>query len=135
MPPVVTPSGPGIGDGWTRLVDAIRQQIPVEQVDGIWVFKVIRHNARDFGTAILSRVDGDRRRIYTARYTLTVKGKTRGQFESALVEVGSGPLDALAELLALVPKRSEEEEPPVAIPVERWFPPATAEVGAGDDQG
>ena len=45
MPPVVTPSGPGIGDGWTRLIEAIRQQIPVEQVDGIWVFKVIRHNA------------------------------------------------------------------------------------------
>jgi hypothetical protein len=25
-------------------------------------------------------------------------------------------------LLALVPKRSDEEEPPIEIPVETWFP-------------
>lgn len=109
-------------DGWARLIEVIRQQLPSEEIDGIWIFKTIRHNARDFGTAILSRVEGDRRRIYTARYILTVKGKTRGQFETAIVEVGSGPLEALAELLALVPKRAEDEEPPSPIPVERWFP-------------
>lgn len=130
----MTQAGPGIGDGWTRLLETIRQSLPVEQIDGVWVFKVIRYNARDFGTAILSRVDGDRRRIYTARYTLTVKGKTRGQFASAIEEVGSGPLGALAELLALVPKRAEDEEPPRMIPVELWFPPAPVEVESdGDD--
>ncbi|MBL8985581.1 MAG: hypothetical protein SFV24_21635 [Gemmatimonadales bacterium] len=133
MPPVTAPTGPGVGDGWTRLVDAIRQLLPVEEIDGVWVFKTIRYNARDFGTAVLSRVDGDRRRIYTARYILTVKGKTRGQFESTLEEVGSGPLSALEELLALVPKRADDEEPPTAVPVEQWFPPVAAEVenGAG----
>jgi hypothetical protein len=122
MSRLLTPPGPGIGDGWTRLVESLVTTVPPAEIDGIWVFKTIRHNGRDFGTAILSRVDGERRRIYTARYVLTVKGKTRGRFESAISEVGSGPLDALSELLALVPKRSEDEEPPVAIPVERWFP-------------
>ena len=128
MPQLVTPSGPGIGDGWSRLVQVVHQELPVAEIDGVWVFKTIRYNARDFGTAILSRIDGDRRRIYTARYILTVKGKTRGQFEAAITEVGSGPIEALAELLALVPKRAEDEEPPVAIPVERWFPKPTDEV-------
>lgn len=122
MPPTLTPTGPGLGDGWTRLVDAIRQSLPTHEFDRLWVFRTIRHQARDFGTAILSRVEGDRRRIYTARFVLTVKGKTRGRFESAITEVGSGPLEALAELLALVPKRSDDEEPPIEIAVETWFP-------------
>jgi hypothetical protein len=118
----VTPAGPGIGEGWTRLAGAVGLALPIAEIDGVWVFKTIRYSARDFGTAILSRVDGDRRRIYTASFILTVKGKTRGQFESEIAEVGSGPLEALAELLALVPKRSEDEEPPTAIPTEHWFP-------------
>ena len=123
MPPhTVTRAGPGIGEGWTRLIGAVGLALPIIEIDGVWVFKTIRHNARDFGTAILSRVDGDRRRIYTASFILTVKGKTRGQFESEIAEVGSGPLEALAELLSLVPKRSEDEEPPTAIPAEQWFP-------------
>ena len=118
----LTPSGPGVGEGWTRLVEAVGQLLPVAEIDGVWVFKTIRYNARDFGTAILSRVDGDRRRIYTASFILTVKGKTRGQFESEIAEVGSGPLEALAELLALVPKRSDDEEPPIQISAGQWFP-------------
>ena len=68
-------------------------------------------------------MDGDRRRIYTARFTLTVKGKKRGAFEWVLDEVGSGPLTALDELLALVPKRSDEEEPPIPVETVAWFPP------------
>jgi hypothetical protein len=45
--------------------------------------------------------------------------------------VGSGPLEALDELVALVPKRTEEE-PPLAIPVERWYP---AEADGAPDNG
>ena len=116
------PNGPGVGEGWTRLVDALRLQLPVAEVDRLWVFRTIRYLARDFGTAIISRLEGDRRRIYTARFVLTVKGKTRGRFESSLAEVGSGPIEALDELLALVPKRSDEEEPPIEIATETWFP-------------
>ncbi len=125
----MTPSGPGVGEGWTRLVEAIGLALPVAEIDGVWVFKTIRHNARDFGTAILSRADGDRRRIYTASFILTVKGKARGQFESEIAEVGSGPLEALAELLALVPKRSEDEEPPTPIAAEQWFPEGAVVIG------
>jgi len=135
MPQALTPSGAGAGEGWTRLAESVRPQLPTEEVDGIWVFKPIRHDGRDFGTAIISRIDGDRRRIYTASYIHTVKGKTRGQFESAVAEVGSGPVEALAELLALVPKRAEDEEPPVPVPVERWFPPTVEELEPVVDEG
>jgi hypothetical protein len=125
MPAFVTaPSeGAGIGPAWERLAAVLKDQLPVGELDGIWAFRVVRREGRDFGTAILSRVEGDRRRIYTARFVLAVKGKTRGRFESELEEVGSGPVEALEELLALVPKRSDEEEPPSPVPVETWFPP------------
>jgi len=61
-------------------------------------------------------------RISTARFILTVKGKKRGQFTWSHEEVGSGPLEALDELLALVPRRSEEEEPPAPVDPAAWFP-------------
>ena len=116
-------SGPGTGPGWTRLAQELKAAVPSSEIDRIWAFKVVRRDGRDFGTAILSRVNGDRRRIYTARFTLTVKGKKRGAFEWGLIEVGSGPLEALDELLALVPKRSDEEEPPMPVDPAAWFPP------------
>ena len=36
MPPLtVTPSGPGISEGWTRLVEAIGLALPVAEIDGV----------------------------------------------------------------------------------------------------
>jgi hypothetical protein len=124
MPPVMTarPDGPGIGPGWDRLAQELTSSLRPAEIDRIWVFRVVRREGRDFGTAILSRVDGERRRIYTARFILTVKGKKRGAFEWELEEVGSGPLTALDELLALVPRRSDEEEPPAPVDTGSWFP-------------
>jgi len=129
---IATVKDPGIGPGWERLAEALRGAVPVGEIDRIWAFRVVRREGLDFGTAILSRVDGERRRIYTARFTLTVKGKKRGQFDWHLTEVGSGPLEALDELLALVPKRADEEEPPVPIAPLAWFP---VEPDAAADEG
>ncbi len=120
----VSPStGSGLGPGWERLAQALREAIPVEELDRIWAFQVVRRQGQDFGTAILSRVEEDRRRIYTVSFVLAVKGKQRGRFQWSLDEVGSGPLEALDELLALVPKRSDEEEPPAPVEPAAWFPP------------
>jgi hypothetical protein len=124
---MIAGTGPGTGPGWDKLAGAIREAVPVAEVDRVWAFRVVRKDGQDFGTAILSRVDGVRRRIYTARYVLQVKGKKRGQFTWFLDEVGSGPLEALDELLALVPRRSDEEEPPAAVDVASWFPPTMAD--------
>ena len=122
----LTPLGPGEGPHWERLAVWLHDQLPVAEVDGVWVFRVLRRDQREFGTAVISRVEGDRRRIYTARYEATVKGKQRGGFEAHLDEVGSGPLEALRELLALVPVRADDEEPPVPVEVAHWFSPAPA---------
>lgn len=124
MPPVLNqPIAPGTGPGWSRLATALRQALPPEEVDGVWVFRTLRTGPKEFGTAIVSRVSGERRRIYTARYALDIKGRQRGAFDWGMDEVGSGPLEALDELLALVPARGVEEEPPAPIDPLLWFPP------------
>jgi hypothetical protein len=127
----LAPRGPGESPHWERLAAWLREQVPVDGVDGVWVFRVLRRDQREFGTAVLSRIDGDRRRIYTATYVAQVKGKQRGSFEPHLDEVGSGPLEALQELLALVPVRADDEEPPTPVDVALWFPPVP--IGAAVD--
>ncbi len=112
---------PGTGPGWTRLATAAAEALPVAELVGLWVFPPLRREGREWGTAILARGEGDRRRIYTAKYMLQLKGKERGTFAAEVEEVGSGPVEALDELVASVPKRSDEE-PPLAIPLETWFP-------------
>jgi hypothetical protein len=107
--------------GWSRLAGAVAEVVPPGEVDGVWVFSPLRREGREWGTAVLSRVDGDRRRIYTARYMLAIKGKERGKFEASVEEVGSGPLTALAQLLQDTRKRIDDEQPPTPVAPGAWF--------------
>jgi hypothetical protein len=113
---------PGAGPGWTRLAQEVAQRLPVGEIDAVWAFPNLRRDGREWGTAVVSRIEGDRRRIYTARYQLVLKGKERGRFEAAVEEVGSGSIDTLAELLREVHKRTDDEYPPVPVALADWFP-------------
>jgi hypothetical protein len=117
------PAAPPDG-GWARLARAVAEVVPPAEVDGVWVFAPIRRDTREWGTAVLARVDGDgtRRRIYTARYALAVKGKERGKFEATVQEVGSGPVEALAQLLREAQRRIDDDQPPAAVAPADWFP-------------
>jgi hypothetical protein len=117
--------------GWGRLAGAVAALLPADEVDGVWTFTPLRRDGNEWGTAVLSRRDGDRRRIYTARYVLAIKGKERGKFAASVQEVGSGPVAALARLLQDARKRIDDEEPPTPVPPESWFPDAQA-AGAAD---
>jgi len=112
--------------GWVRLAGAVADTLPPAEVDGVWTFRLLRHEGKEWGTAVLSRVDGDRRRIYTARYVLAIKGKERGKFEASVQEVGSGPVAALARLLQDAQKRIDDEEPPTPVSPAAWFPQVPA---------
>jgi hypothetical protein len=118
-------TGPGSasvpGLGWGRLAGVVAKEVPPAEVDGVWLFTPLRHDSREWGTAVFSRVDGNRRRIYTARYVLAIKGKERGKFETAVQEVGSGPVEALASLLQEAHARIDDEHPPAPVPPEMWF--------------
>jgi hypothetical protein len=125
----MTPSG-GPAARWLRLADEVARQVPPLEIDGIWTFQPLKNGPLEAGTAILSRIDGARRRIYTARYVATIKGKQRGQFQSVVEEVGSGPLEALDILLADVERRVDEGAP-APVPIIEWYP----DVASADPDG
>ncbi len=106
--------------GWPRLAEAVLAVLPVDAVEGIWQFQPLRLERRELGTAILALRDGERRHIWTARYALTIRGRERGAFEHSLEEVGSGPVEALEELLVNVRRRLGEDDAPVPVPVDQW---------------
>ena len=110
----------GWRSGWSRLAEAVFAAIPVEELDGLWQFLPLRVGRRELGTAILARRDGGRRRIYTARYVLTIRGKERGAFESHLEEVGSGPAETLDQMLLDVRRRLDEDDAPVPVEIASW---------------
>jgi hypothetical protein len=121
------------GSGWGRLAEYVAGALPVSEIDGVWQFRTLRRDGQEFGTAVLARVDGERRerrRIYTARFVHTLTGKLRGKFEASLEEVGSGPVETLGDLLAGVRKRVENEDPrPVSVA--EWFPVTDAAARGG----
>ena len=121
-PPVAT-----AGSGWDRLAQTVAGMMPVEEVDAVWVFSPLRRDTKEWGTAVVSRIDGERRRIYTARYGLAIKGKDRGKFESSVQEVGTGPLEALSRLLEEAHRRIDDEQPPASVTPESWFSHHTAD--------
>jgi hypothetical protein len=114
-------SVPTAGTGWERLAQAVAQVVPPGEVDEVWVFPPLRRESREWGTAVVSRVDRHRRRIYTARYVLAVKGKERGKFETTIQEVGTGPREALTRVLQEAERRTDDEHPPTAVSPETWF--------------
>jgi hypothetical protein len=128
---MTAPKGREIGapaSGWERLAQAVAEVLPPAEVDGVWVFAPLRREEKEWGTAVVSRVDGERRRIYTAGYVLAIKGKERGKFESTIVEVGSGPTDALARVLQEAQRRIDDEHPPASVSPDVWFSSAIARV-------
>ena len=114
--------------GWERLAQAVADVLPPADVDGVWVFAPVRREDKEWGTAVVSRVDGGRRRIYTAGYVLTLKGRERGKFESTIIEVGSGPMEALARVLQDAQRRTDDEHPPFSVSPDAWFSSAGARV-------
>ena len=122
-----SPRAATAASGWDRLAQAVAEIMPVEEVDAVWVFSPLRRDTKEWGTAVISRIDGERRRIYTARYGLAIKGKDRGKFESSVQEVGTGPLEALSRLLEEAHRRIDDEHPPASVPPETWFSHDTAD--------
>jgi hypothetical protein len=127
------------GSGWSRLAARVVAELPAAEIDGVWVFPSLRREGREWGTALVSRIDGElpeRRRIYTARFVHTLKGKERGKFEAVIEEVGSGPLATLEQLLAGIHRRLDEaaEGPKFVAPAD-WLPPPPPEAADAAGQG
>ncbi|HWP37332.1 MAG TPA: hypothetical protein VNL18_07225 [Gemmatimonadales bacterium] len=116
------PSGPGVGLGWTRVAAAVGEAFPAAEVERIWVFPPVRQEDREWGTAVVGRrADGDRLRVYTARYMLIVRGRERGQGRVLVEEVGESPAPIVDEVVRGVQERAGETDPPAEIATTMWF--------------
>lgn len=132
-PNTSTARAAGLGIGWTKLGAAVCERLPVAQIERIWLFPPVRHEEREWGTAVVAvRVDDNRSQVYTGTYILTIRGRDRGRAYLSVEEVGAGPDDVLPEVIRGVQVRAGEAEAPVEIDPELWFPVETEDSPSTD---
>ena len=121
--PLVPPApAPGQGQGWAKLAAAVEAQVPPAEIETIYVFRPIKRDGREWGTAVVTRKAPDGRlRVYTAKYMLIVRGKERGQGKFEVVEVALSPAEVLAQVLQATVDRGGDSEPPVELGPAVWY--------------
>jgi len=114
---------PGQGPGWVKLAAAVESQVPPADIETIYLFRPIKREGREWGTAVVTqRTTEGRLRVYTARYMLVVRGKDRGQARVEVEEVGLSPAEVVAQVMQATADRSGESEPPIETGPRVWFP-------------
>jgi hypothetical protein len=115
---------PGQGPGWAKLAAAVEAQVPPAEIETIYVFRPIKREGKEWGTAVVTRKSAapDKRlRVYTAKYMLVVRGKERGQSKIDVVEVALSPAEVLAQVIQATVDRGGDTEPPVALGPAVWY--------------
>lgn len=101
---------------------AVAQAVPPAEIESIHVFRPIKREGREWGTAVVTRKSADGRlRVYTAKYMLIVRGKERGQSKVDVLEVGLSPAEVLAQVMQAAADRGGEPEPPVEVRPGVWY--------------
>jgi hypothetical protein len=113
---------PGQGPGWAKLATAVEAQVPPAEIETIYVFRPIKREGKEWGTAVVTRKAPDGRlRVYTAKYMLIVRGKERGQSKSEVTEVALSPAEVLAQVMQATVDRGGDSEPPVELGPAVWY--------------
>ena len=121
--PITTPA-PGQGAGWAKLAAAVEAQVPPAEIATIHVFRPIKRDGKEWGTAVVTRrsiTPEGRLRVYTAKYMLIVRGKERGQGKCEVVEVALSPAEVLAQVMQATVDRGGDTEPPVELSPAVWY--------------
>jgi hypothetical protein len=96
--------------------------MPPAEIETIYLFRPIKREGREWGTAVVTRKSDDGRlRVYTGKYMLIVRGKERGQAKVEVTEVGLSPAEVLAQVMQATADRTGEPEPPVAVGPGVWY--------------
>ncbi|MEK6610886.1 MAG: hypothetical protein AABZ35_08185 [Gemmatimonadota bacterium] len=110
-----------VSDSLGRLLAAIAEQMPRDEVDAVWVFPGVRREGREYGVAVVSRVaGGDRRRVYRARYTVKLKGQERGKTALELYETAETPAALVPEVIEGVRRRADEAGDAELVDLTEW---------------
>jgi hypothetical protein len=103
---------------------AVEAQVPPAEIETIYLFRPIKREGREWGTAVVTRRSASpegRLRVYTAQYMLIVRGKERGQSKVEVVEVGLSPAAVLAQVMQATVDRGGETEPPLELNPGAWY--------------
>jgi hypothetical protein len=101
---------------------AVEAALPPAEIDTIYLFRPIKREGREWGTAVVTRkTEQGRLRVYTAKYMLIVRGKDRGQVKVEVDEVGLSPAEVLARVMQATADRTGESEPPVEVGPGVWY--------------
>jgi len=96
--------------------------VPPAEIETIYVFRPIKREGKEWGTAVVTRKAPDGRlRVYTAKYMLIVRGKERGQGKYEVVEVALSPASVLAQVMQATVDRGGDTEPPVELGPTAWY--------------
>jgi len=116
------PLTPGQGPGWAKLAAAVEAQVPPAEVETIYVFRPIKREGKEWGTAVVTRKAADGRlRVYTAKYMLVVRGKERGLSKVEVEEVALTTAEVLAHVMQATVARGGDTEPPVELGPAVWY--------------
>ena len=118
----LAPPSPGQGAGWAKLAAAVEALVPPAEIETLYVFRPIKREGKEWGTAVVTRKAADGRlRVYTAKYMLVVRGKERGQTKIEVVEVALSPAEVLAKVMEAMVDRGGDTEPPVELGPAVWY--------------
>ncbi len=117
------PLEPGRGPGWAKLAEAVAARVPPSEIETIYLFRPLKREGREWGTAVVAcrGAEGDRLRVYTARYMLIVRGKERGQSKIEVEETALSPAEVIAQVMQAAAERTGDPEPPVAAGPAVWY--------------
>jgi len=116
------------GDGLARLLDAVATEMPRVEVDSVWAFPGVQREGREYGVAVVTRRgEGERLRVYRARYTLNVKGQDRGKAVVEVEETAAAPPDMLPQVLEGVRRRADEAGDAELVDLGPWLAAAPVE--------
>jgi hypothetical protein len=113
----------GTGPGWAQLATAIAAQVPPAEIETIYLFRPLKREGREWGTAVVTRrtAEGSRLRVYTARYMLIVRGKERGRWKGDVAEVALTPAEVVAQVMQATVDRTGDPEPPIVVERSVWY--------------
>jgi hypothetical protein len=112
---------PAATDPVARLLEALAERMPREEVEAVYAFPPVRREGREHGVAVISRVvAGDRRLVYRARYVVTVKGPERGRVTVTVEETAEAPAGLLPEVLEGVRRRADEAGDAEPVDLTAW---------------
>jgi hypothetical protein len=52
------------GSGWDRLAAAVAGAVPASEIEAVWLFRTLRREGTEWGTALVARVDGQEGRVH-----------------------------------------------------------------------